>query len=76
MLVLEGNPIDGIGAAVLSLAIKTNATLMYIDLAGNRIGVEGTQAVAVAIMLNNTIQKLLQLCRTTPSRMSTWHTIS
>jgi len=63
-LILEGNSIDGIGAGVLSLALKTNETLMYIDLASNRIGVEGVQALAVAIMSNNT------------TSISTWRTIA
>jgi len=42
----------------LSLALKTNETLMYIDLASNRIGVEGTHALAVGIMSKNMMQHI------------------
>jgi len=52
---LVGNSIGENGSQALAEALKTNSTLIFLDLGNNSIGENGSQALAEARKFNSTL---------------------
>eukprot|EP00049_Salpingoeca_infusionum_P015668 m.306869 g.306869 ORF g.306869 m.306869 type:complete len:1382 (+) comp15926_c0_seq1:244-4389(+) len=58
-LILSDNPIDDIGAKMLGKALRTNKSLVHLDLSGTGIGDEGTCQLADGLKPNRFLSELV-----------------